>query len=86
MISILSLSVKITFLSLCVAIPIKEKFFKNSHPKAPAPIIKIFNSDNFSCILFLKIAICSSYLEFFKALSISLGKFSIISEASNQNH
>ena len=48
LISILSLSVTITLFEEYgeVAIPIKEKIFKNSHPRAPAPIINIFNFDN----------------------------------------
>ena len=47
--SILSLSVIYKFLFLFVDTPIAENVLRNSHPKAPAPIIKIFASDNFFC-------------------------------------
>ena len=57
LISIKSLSVTNTFPTLLVDIPIKEKFLRNSHPNAPAPIIKMFKSDNFFCISLPNIAI-----------------------------
>ena len=86
LISILSLSVIINCLSLEVDIPIKEKFFKNSHPSAPAPIKKIFDSSIFFWISFPKIAIWSSYLEFFKFLSTFSPNFSIVSKKSKTSH
>ena len=86
LVSILSLSVTIKFLPLAVDIPIKAKFFKNSHPKAPAPIMKILDSSIFFWISLPYIAIWSSYLLFFKVRSTLSPKLATVSKKSNKSH
>ena len=86
LVSILSLSVTTTSFPLLIDIPIKAKFFKNSHPRAPAPIIKMFESSIFFCISFPYIAIWSSYLVPFKVLSTLSPRLATVSKKSNNSH
>ena len=82
----LSLSVTIISFPFEVDIPIRAKIFKYSCPNAPAPIKNILVSSIFFWISLPKIAIWSSYLEFFNCLSTFLPKFSTISKKSKINH
>ena len=82
----LSLSVTTTSLPLVTETPIKAKFFKNSQPRAPAPIMKMFESSIFFCISLPNIAIWSSYLVPFKVLSTFSPRLATVSKKSNNSH
>ena len=82
-----SVNVKFPFLlfwSFTDEMPIIAKFFKYSHPAAPAPTKNRFNSSNFFWISLPNIDICSSYLELIGSLLISFS-FKFLTKYSNSN-